>query len=281
MAAAKILAQHRSEISGAVKFLFQPAEETASGAEAMIQDGALEAPKVDRVLAAHLWNFLPAGVVGLRPGAMWASVDELRIVIQGRGGHAGSPHNNIDPIPIASQVVLALQTLVSRETPPVQPALVSIGSMQGGTTWNVTPDNVVMQGTIRTFDQELRDYLVQRAEDLIRGICLATRADYEFEARPSAPPVVNDAEVTERIRTLASSLFGPDRVVTVERSMLGDDMSFFLNEAPGTYILVGSANASRGLDRPHHHHEFDFDEAALPVMTELLVAGTLDLLNEP
>ena len=246
----------------------------------MIKDGALRDPAVDAMVSFHLWNPLPAGTVGLRPGPLWASVDELRITIKGKGGHGAAPHNNIDPIPVAAQLVLALQTLISRESSPFQPAVLTIGSIQGGTAWNITPEQVALTGTMRTFDTAQRDAMIERVEDLVRGVCLATRTDYEFEAIFSAPPVINDPAVTETIRRVAERTFGTDRVTTVDQSMLGDDISYFFNEVPGCSIMVGSSDLERGLNKSHHHPQFDFDEAALPIGAELLIASALELLKE-
>ena len=247
----------------------------------MIKDGALQDPKVDAMVSFHLWNPLPTGTIGLRPGPLWASVDELRIIIKGKGGHGAAPHNNIDPIPAAAQVVLALQMLISRESSPFQPAVLTIGSFHGGSAWNVTPEQVVMAGTMRTFDTAQRDTMIERVEDIVRGVCLANRTDYEFEAIFSAPPVVNDPSITETIRSVAERIFGPERVTTADQAMFGDDISYFFNEVPGCYIMVGSSDPKRGLDKSHHHPQFDFDEAALPIGAELLIASALELLSGP
>ncbi len=277
--AAEVLAAGKDELEGSVKFLFQPAEELAQGAERMIREGVMKDPAVDAVIGVHLWNTGPVGTVSLREGPLWASADKLEIVIKGRGGHGAVPHQTIDPIPAAAQVVMALQHLISTENPAFQPAVLTIGSFHAGTAWNVIPDTVHLQGTLRAFDMAQRDSLVERAEDIVRGICVAMRTDYEFEASFLAPPVVNNADMTELVRKVALGIVGPDKVVVAEQSAMGDDQAYFQAEVPGCYILVGSGNPERGLDRPHHHPGFDFDEAALPIAVEMLASTAVEYLS--
>ncbi len=280
LAVASLLAKRRDSFRGSVKFLFQPAEETATGAEKMIREGVLRDPDVDAVISTHLWNYLPVGVVGLRAGPIWASADEIRITIKGKGGHGALPHQTIDPIPVAAHVVLALQNLIARESSPLESVVFTIGSFQGGTAFNVIPSSVALAGTLRAYDMAVRDHLVERAEDIVRGICLALRCEYEFEARFACPPVVNDPEITELVRRVSQESLGDDRVVRVDQSTAGDDVAYFLNEAPGCHIMIGSANPARGLDAPHHHPRFDFDEAALPVAVEVLTGAALAFLAQ-
>ena len=278
---AKLLAARRSTLKGSVKFLFQPAEETANGAEAMIKDGALLDPPISAVLGVHLWNDHPVGTIGLREGALWASVDELRIVIRGKGGHGAMPHQTIDPVPVAAHVVLALGNLVARETSPLEPIALTIGSIHAGAAFNVIPNEVTMLGTLRTFSMEQRDALAMRIEETVHGICLAMRAEGSVVSEYLTPPVVNDASLTLLVREAASRTVGEQRIVADQRSMTGDDVAFFQNQAPGCYILVGSGNAAKGFDKPHHHPQFDFDEAALPVAVEVLTRSALAFLERP
>ena len=277
---ARVLAQHRDSLNGSVKFVFQPAEETATGAERMIAAGVMKSPTVDAMMSVHLWNYLPVGEVGLRAGPIWASADEIRITIKGRGGHGAMPHQTIDPIPVAAHVVLALENLVARETSPLDPVVFTIGSIQGGSAFNVIPSSVKMAGTLRAYDMALRDRLVERAEEIVRGVCLALRCEYDFEARFACPPVVNDPGVTELVRRTAERSQGADRVIEVAQSTAGDDVAYFFNEAPGCHIMIGSGNPARGLDRPHHHPRFDFDEGALPVAVEVLAGAVMEYLAD-
>ena len=280
LSVARILAEHRDEVPGTIKFLFQPAEESANGAEEMIKDGAFRNPTVDAILSLHLWNYLPVGTVGFRAGAIFASADEVHIVIQGKGGHGGLPHQTIDPIPVAAQIILALQLLVSRNISPFDPAVLTIGMVQAGSAFNVIPEQVTMKGTIRAYDMKVRDYLVERAEETVRGICLGAGATYEFNSRFCCPPVVNDEGVTAVARRAAQRVLGEGKVVTAAQATTGDDVAYFNQQAPGCYFLVGSGNAQKGYTRPHHHQEFDFDEDALPVAVAVLAQGALDLLEQ-
>lgn len=276
---ARLLAARRRELKGCVKFIFQPAEEAASGAEEMIKEGVMRDPSVDAVLAIHLWNYLPVGSVGFRVGPVFASVDDIRITIKGRGGHGGLPHQTIDPIPVAAQTILGIQHLVSRNVSPFEPAVVTVGMVQGGTTFNVIPDTVSLAGTIRAYSMEVRDYLVRRVEETVQGICLAAGAQYDFNVRFCCPPVVNDERMTMLAREAAEEALGRERVVTVEQTTTGDDVAYFNQVAPGCYFLIGSGNPQKGLDRPHHHREFDFDEEALPVAVRILTSAAIRVLE--
>lgn len=280
LSVARLLAEHREDVRGTVKFLFQPAEESANGAEEMIKDGAFRDPTIDAIISLHLWNYLPVGTVGFRAGPIFASADEMHITIQGKGGHGGLPHQTIDPIPVAAQVILALQLLVSRNISPFEPAVVTIGMVQGGSAFNVIPETVALKGTIRAYDMKIRDYLVERAEETVRGICLGAGSTYEFSSRFCCPPVVNDEGVTAIARRAAQHILGDAKVVTAAQATTGDDVAYFNQQVPGCYFLVGSGNPQKGFTRPHHHQEFDFDEDALPVAVAVLAQGALDLLDQ-
>jgi amidohydrolase len=189
------------------------------------------------------------------------------------------PQQTVDPVVVAAQVVTALQTMVSRETSPLEPAVVTIGSIHGGTAFNIVPPEVLLRGTVRTFTDALQQQMRERIESLVRGITSGMRASYSYGYRSCCPAVVNDSTMTELVRNVAVRAFGQDRVTIPQQTMGGDDMSYFLREAPGTYFFLGSANPERGLDAPHHHPRFDFDEAALPVGAQLLADAALEFLN--
>jgi amidohydrolase len=276
---ARVLSRLRATLAGDVLFVFQPAEEIASGAPAMLDDGAFGETAPDAVFGLHLWNDLDAGLVGVRDGPLFANTDEIGILIRGSGGHGAMPHQTVDPIVVGAQVVSALQTLVSRETSPLEPAVVSITSFQGGSSWNIVPGEVQLRGTVRTFTNELQAQMRERIDTLLRGITLGMRADYELTYRQACPAVVNDARMADLGRQVARREFGERQVVVPRQTMGGDDMSYFLQRAPGVYYLVGTRNTARGLDAPHHHPRFDLDESALPVGVRLLAASALELLE--
>jgi amidohydrolase len=274
--AARLLAR-RSERAGTLRFLFQPAEEGEGGAQAVIADGALDG--ADVVLGLHLWNELPVGTLGVKAGPLMAAVDRLRIVVHGRGGHGAIPHRAADPIVAAAHVVTALQTVVSREVAPVEPAVVTIGAIRGGEAFNVIPDDVTLLGTIRTFDPALRRSMPERVSRIARGVAegLGCRAEVAVEA--GNPAVHNDARVAELARRVAVRVVGEERVVSPTPTMGGEDMALYFERVPGCFVFVGSANAERGLDRPHHSPTFDFDEDALLVGCEFLVQAAEEALR--
>lgn len=276
---ARALARLRAEFDGEVVFLFQPAEETAGGARQMLAEGALGDPKPQALYGLHLWNNLPAGVVGVREGPLFAHTDELRIAIRGSGGHGAMPHQTVDPIVVAAQVVTALQTIVSRETAPLESGVVTIGSIHGGTAFNIVPEVVELRGTVRTFTDELQALMEERIETLIAGLTGAMRASYSFDYQKHCPAVVNDPIATRFARRVAERTFGPGQVVVPQQTMGGDDMSLFLREVPGTYFFVGTARTDGAYVAPHHHARFDIDERALPVGARLLAETALEFLK--
>jgi amidohydrolase len=276
-AAARVLA--RRPPAGTVRVLFQPAEEGEGGAQAMVAAGALEG--VDVVLGVHLWNELAAGTLGVKEGALMAAVDRLRIVIHGRGGHGGTPHRSADPVVAAAQVVTGLQTVVSRETSPLQSAVVTIGSLHGGQAFNVIPDEVTLTGTLRTFDTGLRAAMPERLARIAGGIAGALGCRAEVEVRPGNPPVVNDGAAAALAARAAARVVGEAAVVRPEPTMGGEDMAVYFERVPGCFVFVGSANAARGLDQPHHSPRFDFDERALALGCAFLVEAAEEALRAP
>ena len=273
-AAARVIGGRRP--GGVVRVLFQPAEEGEGGAQRVIADGALEG--VDVVLGIHLWNELPVGTIGVKAGALMAAVDRLRIVVHGRGGHGGNPHRAADPVVAAAQVVVALQTLVAREVSPLQSAVVTVGAIHGGQAFNVIPDEVTLTGTVRTFDPELRRSMPERVRRIASGVASALQCQAEVEVRPGNPAVVNDPAVAALARRAAVRVVGEDGVVEPEPTMGGEDMAVYFERVPGCFVFVGSANAARGLDQPHHSPRFDFDEEALVIGCEFLVQAAHEAL---
>jgi amidohydrolase len=273
--AARVLAGRG--LNGAVRVLFQPAEEGEGGAQAVVRDGGLDG--VDLVLGVHLWNELPLGTLGVKPGPLMAAVDRLKIVVHGRGGHGGMPQRAADPVVAAAHVVTALQTLVSREVSPLQSAVVTVGSIHGGEAFNVIPDEVTLLGTIRSYDVELRRSMPDRIRRIASGISegLGCRAVVEVDA--GNPAVINDPLVAEIARRAATRVVGADKVVEPEPSMGGEDMAVYFEKAPGCFVFVGSANAARGLNQSHHSPRFDFDEDALAIGCEFLVQAAEEALR--
>ncbi len=249
----------------AVRSLFQPAEEGAGGAGAMVADGALDG--VVAALGVHLWNELPVGKVGLVAGAQMAAVDEFEIVVSGPGGHAAKPHQTADTVLAAARIVEALQGIVAREISPLEPAVVTVGSIQGGTAFNIIPREVRMRGTARSFSEQVRRELPERMRRLVAGTGQACGVETRLEYRSINRATVNDPATAALVAGVCEELLGPGSVVET-RTMGGEDMSVYLDRVPGCFFFVGSALP--GPVRPHHSPVFDFDERALAVGTRLL-----------
>ncbi|MGP1373648.1 MAG: M20 family metallopeptidase [Almyronema sp.] len=266
------LAQHRDRFAGTVKIIFQPAEEGPGGAKPMIEAGVLQQPEVDAIIGLHLWNNLPLGTIGVRNGPLMAATELFHCTIHGKGGHGAIPHQTIDSVVVGAQVVNAVQTIVSRNVDPLKAAVVTIGEFHAGTALNVIADEARMSGTVRYFDQAYTHFFAQRLEQVIAGICQGYGARYTFDYRPLYPPVINDADMADLVRTVALSVVEtPAGVVPECRTMGGEDMAFFLKEVPGCYFFLGAANAAKNLIYPHHHPRFDFDETALGMGVEMFV----------
>ncbi|MUL37469.1 M20 metallopeptidase family protein [Gloeocapsopsis dulcis] len=266
------LSQHRDTFSGTVKIIFQPAEEGPGGAKPMIEAGVLKNPDVDAIVGLHLWNNLPLGTVGVRSGALMAAVETFRCTILGKGGHGAMPHQTVDSIVVAAQIVNALQTIVARNVNPIESAVVTVGELHAGTALNVIADTARMSGTVRYFNPKLEGYFAQRIEQIIAGICQSHGATYELNYSQLYPPVINNPEMAEFVRSQAVRVIEtPLGIIPECQTMGGEDMSFFLQEVPGCYFFLGSANLSRNLAYPHHHPRFDFDETALSMGVEIFV----------
>ncbi len=278
LSVAHLLTERRDDLRGKVVFVFQPAEEIVKGAAAMLADGALDDLEPERTLGLHLSSMHPTGTVSLRAGPSMAATDSFRLVIHGRGGHAAKPNEAVDPIVIAAQLITVLQTLVSRETDPVDKSVISITSVQGGTAYNIIPESVELKGTLRTFEPETRARLRERILALCDALVSGQRGRLVSEWREGSPAVVNDASATERVRLVAEGMDVVERVVEGDQIMGGDDMALWLQRAPGCYWFVG-ANGGPESAFPHHHQSFDLDEAALPIAVELFTKAILDALD--
>jgi amidohydrolase len=266
------LSRHQDDFAGTVKIIFQPAEEGPGGAKPMIEAGVLQNPTVDAIIGLHLWNNLPLGTIGVRSGALMAAVERFNLTIQGKGGHGAMPHQTVDSIVLASQIVTALQTIVSRNVNPIDSAVVTVGQFNAGTAKNIIADTASLAGTVRYFNPNLADFFHQRIESIVAGICAAYGATYQLDYIKFYPPVINDQEITNLVRSVAVDLVEtPLGIVPECQTMGGEDMSFFLQQVPGCYFFVGSANPDKSLAYPHHHPRFDFDETALSTGVEMFI----------
>jgi len=277
---ARILNKHREEFKGTVKLMFQPAEEGLGGAEKMIADGLLQNPIPDVSLALHVWNEKPVGWVGIVSGPVMAAADTFQIKIIGKGGHGAVPNLCNDPVLAASQVINLLQGIVSRNVSPLKSAVVTVASIHGGDAFNVIPPEVVLKGTIRTFESTVRDMVIMKIQQIAHDVTHALDCESKTEIKPITPAVENHSDITQRVQHVASELLSGDQLDFKTITMGSEDMAFVLQQVPGCYFFIGSANKGLNLDASHHHPKFDFDETILPKAVGLMVASTLEFLEK-
>ncbi|PZR58955.1 MAG: amidohydrolase [Candidatus Meridianibacter frigidus] len=270
LSAARALAARRGEIAGTLVFCFQPGEEGHAGNRLMIEDGALENPHVDRTFALHLYSGLEVGKIGVRDHAFFSASDEFHLTIRGKGGHGAMPQLAADPIAAGCYFVTMIQTIVSREVAPKDPAVFTVGKFTSGSTFNVIPDEAEMEGTVRSFDPAVRKSMPERLERILKGLADAMRVEYDLKYRWGYPPTVNDVEVNNVVRTVGRQILGDENVIEHDIVMWAEDMSFMQNERPGAYFIVGSRGRD-GTQFPHHNARFDIDERALEVGYTMMV----------
>jgi amidohydrolase len=259
---ATLLARHRSELAGTVKLVFQPAEEGLGGALAMIKAGVLTNPRPDVALGMHVFSSLPAGLVAANGGPIMAAAERFRIVVKGKGGHGAAPHETIDAVVAAAQVVAVLQTVVSRNASPSEVAVVTVGSFHAGTAFNIIAEQAELWGTIRTFDPATRQMVLRRVREVVENTARAMGASAELDLEEMTIATINDAAVAARVRQAAERVVGAERVTANQRWMASEDMSYFLRQIPGCFFFLGGARTAN--EYPHHNPRFDFDEAVLP-----------------
>ncbi|MGB9694384.1 MAG: M20 metallopeptidase family protein [Caldisericaceae bacterium] len=280
LVASKIISKHRDELNVNVKFAFQPSEEKdPGGAIKMIEEGILENPSVDRAFGLHLGNFFPAGTVYIKNGPFMAEPDSFVIKIKGKGGHGAYPHKSVDPILIASQIVVSLQSIVSREIDPIDSVVVTVGKISSGDAFNVIPETAILEGTVRTIEESVAKSMPGRIERIAKNIAKALGGDAELSYSFGYPPLVNDEESANYVRKIAATVVGGDNVVEAPISMGGEDMAYFLQKVKGAYFWLGSSNKEKGLDKPHHSAFFDFDEDVLAIGVELHTRLALNLFK--
>lgn len=278
LGAAGLLTANSQELSGAVKFIFQPAEEMLGGARHMIETGVLESPRVDGIVGLHLWPDLPTGRFGVKAGTVMASMDHVGITVHGRAGHGAAPHQGVDAILAASHVLTALQALVSRETDPAEPIVLGMGSIRGGSLPNIIADRVEVRGTVRAVSSGARERMQRRitalAEAVAGGLNARAEVDYEF----GYPEAVNDPGLIRRAEDCLAALFGPEAIAPLDRTpMTSEDMAFYMEKVPGAFLLVGARGAGFG-DHPLHHPQMTIDEAALEYGAAFLAEFARDFL---
>jgi len=274
LGAAKVLAGRKDDIAGEVRFVFQHAEElNPGGAEELVKAGVMDG--VDMVIGAHLWLPMPYGQVGVRSGALMAAPDNFVITVSGAGGHAAIPHETVDSIAIAAQVITNLQHVVARNVDPLAPAVVSVTRIAGGTTYNVIPGQVELAGTVRTFDETLRAKIPELMKRIVAGITAAHGATFTFEYDRGYRPVHNGERATDLLRRAVTRALGSEVLVEATPTMGGEDFSAYQQKVPGSFFFIGARNEERGITNPHHHECFDIDERALDSGTRIFVAAAM------
>ena len=277
---AKLLVDHKDEIAGKVKLVFQPAEEGLGGAERMVAEGVLENPKPDYSLSLHVWNEEPVGTICVTPGPAMAGAEMFRVVVTGKGAHGASPHLGYDPIAASAQIINALHTIVSRNVDPLDTAVISVTSIHGGTAFNIIPPEVEIKGTIRTYLPETRRRVLSRFKDIVKGVAESLECQASVEITKVTPPVLNDKKLSTRMQELVVEVLPEDTLKTDVRTMGSEDMAFLMDDIPGCYVFIGSYNKEKGLEAQHHNPKFDIDEDAMPRGVALITAAALDLLSD-
>ncbi len=275
MGVAQLLAQRRDQFKGTVVLLFQPSEERIpGGAKKMIEEGAFEG--IDAVFGLHFWQPLPTGKVGAVKGAMMAQPDQFSIRVKGKGGHGSMPHTTVDPILVASHLVVNIQSIVSRNVDPLKPIVVSFGTIKGGTIYNIIPSEVELTGTVRTFDPTLQTLAERRLREITEETGKTFGASAEVEYEKGYPPLINDGAMVDFVLETAQKVLGKESVVEIDPVMGGEDFAYFLQKAPGTFLFFGMGD---DMEFPHHHPAFDMDEKALPQATLLVTTLALEYLH--
>ncbi|MDA8343897.1 MAG: amidohydrolase [Thermaerobacter sp.] len=277
LGAAKVLSALRGELQGEVRLLFQHAEELfPGGAQEMVDAGVLDG--VDMVIGTHLWLPLTSGRIGIAAGPLTAAPDTFSIEVLGRGGHAAQPHLTVDPVPLAAQIILALQQLVSREADPLRPAVLSVTQVHAGTADNVIPDRVTLGGTVRTFDEDVRKLFERRIGEVAEGLCAAFGATCTHRYQRGYRPIRNDAAVSAALAAALREVLGEEVVEEAVPSMVGEDFSAYQQRVPGCFFWLGSRNEAKGIVYPHHHARFTIDEDVLETGVAAFVGAALHLL---
>ena len=282
---AKMLHAHREDLAGTVKFCFQPSEEGFNGEEVgggdmMLRDGVLDGPKVEKTLSLHLWNEKPLGWVNVAKGPVMAGAEQFSIKLTGKGGHGAAPHTTIDPIVAAAHIVTALQSIAARNVAPLHAAVISVTTLHSGTAFNIIPQEAELTGTIRTFDLSVRKMVLERFDQIVRGVAESMGCKVDILVQRVTPAVINNDTVAAKVQESARRLFPETELDTSNYLTMGaEDMAFMQEKVEGCYFFIGSNNSEKHLDYSHHHPKFDFDEEALVRGSALMASAVADMLK--
>lgn len=278
-----VLASMKDELPGTIKFIFQPAEEgpppgEEGGADLMVREGVLEAPRPSAVFGLHAFSEMEVGKVGYTPGPALAAVDHFRITVRGQQAHGAAPHLSVDPVVMASQAIMAFQTIRSRNLPPLEPSVITVGIVRGGTRFNIIPDEVHLEGTVRTYSPEVRDAVERRMGEILAGITQAGGGDYELDYDRGTPATINDIALTEQMAPTLAKVVGQDKVDVLDPTMGGEDFAYYANEVPGFFYRLGMVKPGT-TSGGHHTPTFMADDASVPVGMRVMANVVLDYLQ--
>lgn len=278
LGAAMILAQLKNEIAGTVKFIFQPAEEMLLGAPKMVEEGVID--DASAIFGLHVWGDLPSKRVNIEAGPRMASSDIFKIIVEGKGGHGSAPHQGVDAVMVAAAIIMNLQTIVSREITPLEPVVVHIGKLESGDRYNIISSRAMLEGTCRTFNQDIRKKLPEIIERISESTAAAYRATAKLEYSWGCQPVINDDSVAKVARQALTKLYGQDAFIDMPPLMGSEDFSFYMEKVPGAFAFLGVSNPDKGIEWPQHHACYDVDEDALQVGAALHAQFALDFLSK-
>ena len=278
LTAARILQDLKEQINGKIILIFQPAEEIVEGAREMLKKGFLN--EVDAILGIHVWSQFPAGKISLEPGPRFAAGDRFKITVKGKGSHGAVPHLGVDAIVAASAIVMNLQTLVSREINPLEPAVVTLGKINGGFNFNVICNQVVLEGTTRSFNPDIQKKFPSAIKRIIKETAFALNAKADLEYTVGSPPCINDPDISQIASKSIAKLYGDDVICNLEKTTATEDFAYFNRIVPGILVFLGVGNKEKNCNYPQHHEKFNIDEDALTIGTSLYVQFALDFLNK-
>ena len=278
LGAAHVLNEIKNDISGEIKLLFQPAEEIAKGAKAMIEESKI-IDSIDAAFAIHLWQGVPVGKISLESGARMAAADLFSIKVKGKSGHGSMPHETIDAVVVASAIVMNLQHLVSRNTNPLDTLVVTVGKLTAGTRHNIIAGEALLEGTIRSFSDEVWKKVPEQIERVVKNTAAAYDAEAEIDLVRATPPLVNNQDISDILKASAEKLYGEEVVTKYEKTPGGEDFAYFTQAVPGALAFVGIRNDEKGINSPHHNETFDMDEEALEMGANLYAQFAIDFLN--
>ncbi len=277
LGAAKVLMEHKDEFNGKVKLIFQPAEEVAGGAKKLISSGGWY-DEVDNFFGAHIWSNMPSGKVSVEAGPRMAAADWFDIKVIGKSGHGSMPNQGVDAVVVASAIVMNLQSLVSRETSPLEPLVVSVGSLHSGNRFNVIAGEATLDGTNRYFSKKIADTIVDDMTRIVEGTAAVYRAKAELDYRKVTPPLINEEKSSAIARAAALKIYQEEDIVLEPATTGGEDFGYFIQDKPGCFAFIGCANPEKGTNVAHHHECFNVDEAVLANGSALYAQYALDFL---